>query len=523
MTVNKLKMPNVTRPDETLIKFPTEGKLFSEAISSDFGDFVRESVNFYHRHPEIEAMILADQRAAALSGKHERARRENDQLLEGMSFEWFEDCDLAGCSLELGVGRPRMKPLVVLVLLMLRGRIGGPCSQRARELLVESRSLEEALRPWTDSLPAPTTILENLNLLSQQTVDRIQLLELQEAKEEDLDNFDRIAIDSTAVKAFSCWPTDSKTIRDLCRRVFSVESKLETFGFKKASSVKCESWLKQLDGLHKAISMSGAGKGAPEKRRKRYREFFLVACKLITRLLDRYKTASHWLECADLKPLSRERAAAVVHFLGEDIFDASKTLQQSFERIEEGRMPKARERVLGVADKAAAIIAKGGREPIIGYKPQLARSASGLVTAIIVESGNPADSANLVPMVRETIRTTGVVPSQVSADDGYASADGLGTTKDLGVAEVSISGAKGRKLLDQEWDLPSMQELRSWRSSVESLMFVLKHGYRFGQLGRRGLDAVHRELTEKVLAYNLDRLILLRKRNQKAQAPPKAA
>jgi len=102
---------------------------------------VRESVDFYHRHPEIEAMILADQRTAALAAKHDRARRENDRLLQGLSFEWFEESDPAGCSLELGVGRPRMEPVVVFVMLMLRGRIGGPCSRSARELLLESRSL----------------------------------------------------------------------------------------------------------------------------------------------------------------------------------------------------------------------------------------------------------------------------------------------------------------------------------------------------------------------------------------------
>jgi len=516
-------MPDDTRPNENVIDFATEGRLFSEAISSDFGDFVRESVDFYHRHPRIEEMILADQRAAALSAKHERAREENDRLLETLSLEGFEGVDLAGCSLELGVGRPRMKPLVVFVLLMLRGRIGGPCSRRAKDLLAESRSLEEALRPWTDSLPAPTTILENLNILRDETVDVIHLLQLEEARKEELDDFSRIAIDSTAVKAASCWPTDSKTIRDLCERFMSTEGKLEHFGFNRSSTRKCDQWLKELDRFHKAISMSGSGKGAPSKRQKHYRDFFLVASKLIGRLLDRYEAAVKWLTLADLTPSRHDQALALAGLLGEDVFDASKTLRQSLARIEAGHMTKARDRVLGVADRAAAIIAKGGREPILGYKPQLARSGGGLVTAIIVESGNPADSANLVPMISETIRTTGVVPGQVSADDGYASGEGVGTAKDMGVTEVSISGAKGRKILDQEWDLPSIQELRSWRSSVESLMFVLKDGYRFGRLGRTGLGAVRRELTEKVLAYNHDRLIFLRKQKQKAQAPPAAA
>lgn len=516
-------MPDDTRPEENLIHFADQSKLFPEEISSDFGDFVRESVDFYHRHPEIGHRILADQRAAALAGKHQRARLANDIWLETHWLDGFEGCELIGCSLDLGVGRPRMHPAVVFVLLLLRGRIGGPCQKRSWELLVESRSLEAALSPWIEALPGRTTILENLNLLGEQTTGLIHTLQLQEARNEGLDDFERIAIDSTAVEASSCWPTDSKTIRDLCARFLSVQGKLEIFGLPKASTLKCEGWLKELDHLHKAISMSGSGKGAQAKRRKNYRDFYLVACKLIPRLLKHYDQASRWLQSVVLAPLRREQAGAFIQLLGEDAFDASKTLQQSIERVEHGHMAKARERVLGVADRAAAIIVKGGREPILGYKPQLARSGSGLVTAIIVESGNPADSANLVPMIRQSIEATGVVPRQASVDDGYAWAQGLEQGKGLGIEEISISGAKGRKLLGDEWYLPSIQQLRSWRSSVESLMFVLKHGYGFGRLGRTGLDAVRRELTEKVLAYNLDRIILLRKRKQKAQAPPKAA
>jgi len=48
-------------------------------------------------------------------------------------------------------------------------------------------------------------------------------------------------------------------------------------------------------------------------------------------------------------------------------------------------------------------------------------------------------------------------------------------------------------------------------------MFTLKHNHRFGQLGRRGLDAVRNELMLKVLAYNFDRTILIRNRHTKSK------
>jgi hypothetical protein len=46
-------------------------------------------------------------------------------------------------------------------------------------------------------------------------------------------------------------------------------------------------------------------------------------------------------------------------------------------------------------------------------------------------------------------------------------------------------------------------------------MFTMKDGYGFGELGRRGLESVREELLEKVIAYNLCLIILIRKRHMK--------
>lgn len=523
MTVNQMKMPNDTRTIPEILSFAAEDKLFSDPISSDFGDFVRKAVDFFHRHPVIGHMIRTDQRSAALADKHERARRNNDELLRSQPLFDYGDGDLVACSLDLGVGRPRMHPLVVFVFVMLRGRLGGPCQASFRDLVLESRSLEAALRSYVDRLPAPTTILENLNILGDDTLGAIHRLQLADASEDGLDDFKRLAVDSTSVEASSAWPTDSKTVVDLCGRFFATESKLEALGFASASNLKGEEWLGQLTSLHKSISMSGSGRGAEKRRRAAYREFFVVAGKLLERMWDRHVSHLRWMDGVALPPCLADRARLLVQILGEDVSDAATTLCHGIERVEEGCAPKTRERILGVADRAAAMIVKGGREPVFGYKPQLARSGNGLITAVILESGNPADSTNLEPLVRQSIAATSVVPTEVSADDGYASAAGVERVEALGVDRVSISGAKGKRLIGEGWGLPEMVELRRWRSSVESLMFVLKHGYRFGRLGRRGLGAVRRELTEKALAYNLDRLILLRKRKAHPPKLPMAA
>ncbi len=113
------------------------------------------------------------------------------------------------------------------------------------------------------------------------------------------------------------------------------------------------------------------------------------------------------------------------------------------------------------------------------------------------------------------IACSSVVADLVSTDDGYASAKGRDALREMGIADVSISGAKGKKLTTlEDWDSETYRDARRYRSAVESLMFTIKDGFAFGELGRRGIDAVRAELLEKVLAYNCCRSILLRQRQR---------
>jgi len=215
-----------------------------------------------------------------------------------------------------------------------------------------------------------------------------------------------------------------------------------------------------------------------------------------------------------LCPSRRKQVQTVVDTIREDVFGAIMTLEQSIKRIEKGISAKARERVLSLADKSAAYIEKGGRHPVIGYKAQLARSDSGFVTALILEEGNGADSGKLLPLTQQTIENTQKIPTSLSSDDGYSSQAGLEAVLKLGVKKVSISGSKGRALLGEVlWNSEDYVAMRSNRSAIESLMFTLKCNHRFGQLGRCGIQAVRSELTLKIIAYNFDRMILVRKKN----------
>ena len=104
------------------------------------------------------------------------------------------------------------------------------------------------------------------------------------------------------------------------------------------------------------------------------------------------------------------------------------------------------EKVLSLCDPDVGFIAKGQRDPVIGYKPQLARSGEGFIVGLHLPKGNASDSPQLVPMLDEVIARTGIVtPKVVSVDDGYSSADNFAAL-DREIEIISMNGAKGRAL-----------------------------------------------------------------------------
>jgi hypothetical protein len=198
-----------------------------------------------------------------------------------------------------------------------------------------------------------------------------------------------------------------------------------------------------------------------------------------------------------------------------DLSDANRVLEYANGRVFHDQVLPSTEKVLSLSDGSAAYIKKGSRNPVIGYKPQLVRSEKGFVTGLLVPQGNAADAIELAPAIGDSICRTGVIAAWVSTDDGYASAKGRDEVLSLGVKDISISGAKGKKLTDPgDWDSEVYRDVRRNRSAVESLMFTIKDGFEFGELGRRGLEAVRDELLEKVLAYNCCRIVLMRKRRR---------
>jgi len=500
--------------------------MFQTPVKSDFSDFLDEIVAFWFRHPKVEVAITSDLDAAALERKELRIEDENFKLAQTRSL--FTDTELLASKVketkpkQLLSGRPRTASFVVFIAAMTTGFQGSLYGSPQWTLLKESMSLRSLLDDFGHTLPASNTLGTLIGEISQSTLELIHRAQLADVLDEKLDAFDKITADSTAIKASSCWPTDSSVIYRLFERAYRLGGKLERFGLSSLADTQADCWLKQLQKTAKGIALLGSGAHRAKRLKSLYQEYFLCACKLGDRLLEQLKSLLVESEkrFPQLCPSQRKQAQTIVEQIKDDTYAMVKTLLQSMERIETGVSAKARERVLSLNDASAAFIEKGGRQAVIGYKAQLARSDYGFVTALILEEGNGADSGQLLPLTQETIANTMQTPLSISCDDGYSSKAGLDAVVEIGIKQVSISGSKGRALLGEElWNSEDYVGLRTYRSAVESLMFTLKYNHGFGQLGRSGINAVRSELKLKVIAYNFDRMILIRARRKNEQPP----
>ena len=466
-------------------------------------------------NPTILNGIEADQDTVAKAKKKvrqadQRWQAAQTQPLPGLCVAEAPECETD--RLTLLQGRPRMEPEVVYVFMVLRGYLGSICDREARDRLMDSTTVQMYLRSRGEFFPGWTTILENINAVSNATRSLILDTQLAMVVDEGLDDFSQAILDSTAVEANSAWPTDARILLGLLERAFAGTQKLERFGLSNVPSWWVPQWLKRLRTLLFKINHAAGKPRSKGKLKRYYRQFFNNAEKILAHLIGHCAGREPLQEAASQLPSQQALLGRLWTRLTEDVADAFDVLHYAEERIFEGTVRPSGEKILSLGDRAAAFIDKGGRVSVIGYKPQLARSGQGFVAALTVPEGNPSDKTQLVPLVQQIRERTGILPQAISADDGYTSRQGRDDLLAAGVAQVCFSGSHGKKLLsEEEWNDPAYVQARRARSAVESLIFVLKHVFAFARLRRRGREEAEGELLEKVIAYNFSRMLHVRR------------
>ncbi len=495
-------------------------RLFLMPVNTELHQFLIETHRIVGFEPAILERIESDLDAYGL--KKKLLREADRRFLEGQTPDLMnlrmELRQIDPTKLELEIGRPRLEPYVVYLFLMLRGRLGGCKDQDARLLQEESMTLHWWLENLELTLPPASTLSENLNAVSNATRDFIHRAQLRYIVDEGWDDLSSLYLDSTAVKANSERPTDSGLMTKLVERICRRGRKLDRLGLPNFNPSGLEELQEDLRRMHREIGFSTGKPKKQGKVKKLYYQLLRRGRRVGKRFERELAGVAKALSQRELLPSQRLVAAEAIELIGADIQGIGQVAAAGERRILAGEKVPSSAKVISISDGDAAFIVKGGWNTVVGYRPQLGRSGQGFVTALIVPTGNAADSGQLVEVVLDHWERSGVLPRLVSSDDGYSDQSAREDLLEAGVEVVSISGAKGKRITSaQEWNRPDYRAARANRSAVESLMFTLKAGYEFGQLLRRENENVRAELTEKVLAYNIGQIIRVRKRRARGR------
>jgi hypothetical protein len=490
-------------------------------------DFLNEIHQIAFLEPSIVECIDKDLDVHAK--KKKLLRLADEQFLAGQTLDLpklqIELRDLNVDEIELEIGRPRTDAYTVYLFMMLRGFNGGCKDQHSRLLLEESITLRLWLEHLGLELPPASTLSENLNAVTNQTRGLIHEVQLRYVLNQGLDNFQKCFIDSTAVEANTDRPTDSTILVKLIARVCTAGGNLHRLDLPDMNQIGLLEQQEELRRMSQQIHFLNGKARGDAKRKKLYFQLLRRVRRLRKRLLRDLDSVCRKLEGrTDLPPSRRLLGKEALCLIAEDLAALEHAANVCERRtMEQEKVPVA-EKIISLSDSDASFIVKGGWNTVVGYRPQLARSGSGFVTALVLPRGNAADSPHLVAMVKEQITNTGVIPAMTSADDGYSSQLGLEEVQGLGVKVVSISGAKGKKLIEaRQWKSQPYRQARAERSSIESLVFTLKEGFEFGEMVRRTHENVLAEMLEKVLAYNISQIIRVRKKLLELQEMQRAA
>ena len=471
--------------------------------------FLQEADRLVQREPRVLELIDRD---LDRHGKLKKATRVQDAQWRAARSQSIPTVVLEPAAVEpdklrLEVGRPRTAAYVVYMFLVGRGFYGGFKSSEATTLLQESTTLAVFLANHGSAMPGLSTLNELVNAVSNETREQILDAQLREVLQEGWDDFSKLSQDSTAVEGNTQWPKDSHLMVCLVQRLLHRGARLGRLGLPCIDERRASKLLGKMRLIDKQISM-GAGKpGSEGERKKLYAKLLRLARRAYSLLLPHVDAVRQAVVALDVEPSRRNLAKRAADWLMLDVISLSQVIECCQARVVHGAKVPVEFKLLSIADEDAGFISKGGREPTVGYKPQLGRSGAGFIVGFILPRGNAADSGQLVPMFEQVVRRTQTIPGEVSVDDGYASSQGREQLKQRGVKVMSISGSKGKKITPAEdWDDPEYQMARNGRSAVESLMFTIKHGFDFGRVMRRGLENVRAEMLEKILAYNFCRM-----------------
>ena len=215
------------------------------------------------------------------------------------------------------------------------------------------------------------------------------------------------------------------------------------------------------------------------------------------------RIAQELAEMKTLGPFEFLRAQAIAKELAHYVELARQVVSQTERRVVNGESVPALEKVVSIFEPHTDIIVKDRRQTLYGHKICLSTGASGIVTDVVVEEGNPSDSTLAVKMIQRHTEIFGAAPVQAAFDGGFTSKDNLLEIKKLGVLDVAFSKGRGLPITERVRDIVEYRLLRNFRAGIEGVISFLKRSFGWTRCVWSGWDSFRAYVFGSPVACNL--------------------
>ena len=358
--------------------------------------------------------------------------------------------------------------------------------------LLDSASCQTFARLSMEWFPKKSVLQSCISAISAVTWERINQRLLHSARQAKVEKGEMLRIDSTVTHALIHAPSDSSLLWDGVRVLVRLLEQAQelTNG---TTVIEYRNHRRVAKKRMRAIQYTRG----QDKKARLYRDLIAVTKKSLSYV----ESASVRLVAVqDIQPMACEQWQAQWRHYRLLIL---KVIDQTERRVFAKEKVPATDKIVSIFEEHTDIIVKGSRDVQYGHKLNLSTGRSGLVLDVVIEAGNPADSARFLPMLDRHIKYYGKPPRQMAADGGYASIENLHEAKARQVKDVAFHKKCGLKVDEMAKSPWVYRKLRNFRAGIEAGISCLKRAWGLGRCTWKGLAHFRAYVWSSVVAHNL--------------------
>ena len=433
--------------------------IFDFYSQHEFSDFLRSLSDLLDNHPELLKLM------------------EKDLLTDGVQ----------------ATGRKGLSVESIFRCMLLKQMTGVSYEMLAFHL-TDSHSYRAFARLDRNSHPGKSGLSCNIRLLSAETLENIFRELSKKIFDKGTINIDLLRLDSTVVKSNIAPPLDSHLLDDGIRVLSRYFAKSRD-----CTGVK----LRLTDHRKKSRSLAASIFYAKKAEKDAlYEELVPLAWKVIVQSERAIKQVKQQCNSDVLSQPWIEQVEHYQHLL-------KKVIDQTQRRVFNDEDVPATEKIVSLFEPHTDIIIKGSRDIEYGHKINLATDKSGLITAMMIENGNPKDTELFIPLLEQHQSLYGCTPNTTIADGGYANQDNIDRGKAMGIKRVAFHKKNGLTLKAMGLQEKTLKKLKNFRAGIEGNISELKRAFGAGKALWKGEEGFMAYVWSSVISYNLTRLVRL--------------